>query len=435
MHTYTTAPPRKGRRRKTRPTTWVRYRRKVVINYGMGWDSTAILLRWLLDPSSRDFHLDQLIVLIAQVGEEFAATRRLVETFIFPLLHFYRIRTVQVARAGPSDKDGIAVFSDTQHSTTLHIEGKWRLGDHLMRDATAPQWANGSGHKCAMRFKGQPLSMWLRKEFGVRPYRSVIGYNADELRRAEKAADYADYQRTHEYPLIAWGWDRAAVEAFVLDVIGEPWMRSACGFCPFSDGRDELVERHRREPAQAVRALLMEHLSRSMNPRFGLFPSGKLLHVILEEAGVVEALMQFRQLLADTEWSVYRVRRIYREMAPLVDRSIERMATGGHEEMLTMLRTLGEAEEAGGIERVYLRRRPERVRPSVEEFYVVAPAIVVEKEKKCFPLLWANQTSGINQLVLVSAPVIEANEKKQRRSPGRPGATRPSGASQSMLSL
>jgi hypothetical protein len=69
MHTYTAAPPRRGRRRKTRPTTWDRYRRKVVLNYGMGWDSTAIFLRWLLEPSSRNFQLDQLIVLMAQVGE------------------------------------------------------------------------------------------------------------------------------------------------------------------------------------------------------------------------------------------------------------------------------------------------------------------------------------------------------------------------------
>jgi hypothetical protein len=435
MHSYTTAPPRRGRRRKTHPTTWERYRRKVVLNFGMGWDSVAILLRWLLDPSSRDFHLDQLIMLMAQVGEEFAQTKRLVEAFIFPLLRFYRIRTVQVARAGPSDKDGIVVLSDTRHPTTLHIEGRWRLGDHLMRDATAPQWANGSGHKCAQRFKGWPLSQWLRKEFGDRPYRSVIGYNADEHRRAEKAADYADYQRTHEYPLIAWGWDRAAVEAFVLDVIGEPWIRSACGFCPFSDGRADLVERHRREPAQAIRALLMEHLSLSINPRFGLFPSGKPLRVILEEAGVTEALIQFRQLLADTPWSVYRVRRIYRGEAPLVDRSIERQATGSREEMLTMLRTLGDAEEAGGTERVYVRRRPERVRPSVEEFYVAAPAIVVEKEKKCFPLLWANHTSGVNQLILVSAPVAEAKEKKKRRSSSRLRAAEACGVSQSIMSL
>lgn len=35
----------------------------VVMSYGMGVDSTAILLRWLTDPSSRDFALSDLIVI------------------------------------------------------------------------------------------------------------------------------------------------------------------------------------------------------------------------------------------------------------------------------------------------------------------------------------------------------------------------------------
>ena len=34
----------------------------VVMSYGMGVDSTAILLRWLADPSSRDFDLQDLVV-------------------------------------------------------------------------------------------------------------------------------------------------------------------------------------------------------------------------------------------------------------------------------------------------------------------------------------------------------------------------------------
>lgn len=37
---------------------------KVVMSYGMGLDS-ALLLRWLEDPSSRDFELDDLAVVTA----------------------------------------------------------------------------------------------------------------------------------------------------------------------------------------------------------------------------------------------------------------------------------------------------------------------------------------------------------------------------------
>jgi hypothetical protein len=406
----TPTPPRSGRRpsRRRRPPSvpWTRYRHKVVCNYGLGWDSTAILLRWLREPATRDFQLDQLIVIVAQVGEEFAGTQCLVEQIMFPLLAQHRIRTVQVARAGPSDKDGITVLSDTRRPITLHIEGAWRLGDHLMRDGTAPQYVNGR-HFCAQRFKGWPISQWLTRELGNRPYRSIIGYHAGEPKRAAKAADYADIQRAHEFPLITWGWGRAEVEAYVRAVTGAEWEKSCCGFCPFTNGRAELIERHRREPEQGVRALLLEHLSRAMNPRFGLYPSGKPLRATLAEADIVAVLTRFDQLLDETPWALYRVRRIYREQAPLVDRSIDVIATGDRAVMLNHLRSLGPAEIAGGIERVYLRRRPEGLRPSVEAFYVAAPANINEKEKKSFSTMWSSRTgealeirTGVSQLVM-----------------------------------
>lgn len=33
-----------------------------VLSYGLGLDSTAVLLRWLTDPTSRDFDLSDLVV-------------------------------------------------------------------------------------------------------------------------------------------------------------------------------------------------------------------------------------------------------------------------------------------------------------------------------------------------------------------------------------
>lgn len=38
------------------------------MSYGMGVDSTAILLRWLTDPMSRDFDLRDLVVSTAHTG-------------------------------------------------------------------------------------------------------------------------------------------------------------------------------------------------------------------------------------------------------------------------------------------------------------------------------------------------------------------------------
>jgi hypothetical protein len=90
-----------------------------------------------------------------------------------------------------------------------------------------------------------------------------------------------------------------------------------------------------------------------------------------------------------------------------VDRSIEVVTTGDRQAMLTHLRSLGPAEVAGGIERVYLRRRPEGLRPSVEAFSVAAPHLVAEKAKKVFPLRWSQHTGealprpgGVSQGVL-----------------------------------
>ena len=92
-----------------------------ILNYGMGVDSTAILLRWLLEPSTRDFDLSELLILTAQTGDEFEDTKELVEAHILPLLQQYGVRFVQVARNGASIRDGYIVLSDSRSSQTLHI--------------------------------------------------------------------------------------------------------------------------------------------------------------------------------------------------------------------------------------------------------------------------------------------------------------------------
>lgn len=50
-----------------------------MLSLGMGVDSAALLARWLLDPSSRDFDLDDLVVVTAMTGDEYTATRLLMD--------------------------------------------------------------------------------------------------------------------------------------------------------------------------------------------------------------------------------------------------------------------------------------------------------------------------------------------------------------------
>lgn len=42
---------------------------RIVLGFGLGCDSSAILARWLTDPSSRDFELHELAVITAMTGQ------------------------------------------------------------------------------------------------------------------------------------------------------------------------------------------------------------------------------------------------------------------------------------------------------------------------------------------------------------------------------
>ncbi|WP_157792806.1 hypothetical protein [Rhodococcus opacus] len=59
---------------------------KVVLSWGLGEDSTAILLRWLEDPTSRDFELNELVVVSAMTGNQWESTRAEVEEHVLPRL-------------------------------------------------------------------------------------------------------------------------------------------------------------------------------------------------------------------------------------------------------------------------------------------------------------------------------------------------------------
>lgn len=119
--------------------------RKVVLSYGLGVESTAILHRWLVRPQTRNFDLSNLVVITAMTGDEFEDTRRLTRQHILPLMRQHKVRYVQVARAGLLREAGNVVLSDTDQPDDVYTNGSFRLSQELLLAGTLPRWRRAGG--------------------------------------------------------------------------------------------------------------------------------------------------------------------------------------------------------------------------------------------------------------------------------------------------
>src|ERR1039458_6165072 len=98
-----------------------------ILSYGMGVESTALLLRWVLEPDTRPCPLADLIVVSAQVGDEFSDTARALEPPFPPLGRPQGSRYFQVPHDGPREADGFTVPSDPRQPSTVYLNGDYRL--------------------------------------------------------------------------------------------------------------------------------------------------------------------------------------------------------------------------------------------------------------------------------------------------------------------
>jgi hypothetical protein len=110
---------------------------EVILSYGLGLESSALLVRWCLEPETCPCDLKDLTVITSMVGSEYRDTGILVETHILPLLRKHGIRFVQVARAGHLEADGIVILSDTRSPEHLYLNGAYTLADELGAAAAA----------------------------------------------------------------------------------------------------------------------------------------------------------------------------------------------------------------------------------------------------------------------------------------------------------
>lgn len=381
---------------------------KVVLSYGMGVESSALLLRWLEEPATCGFDLERdLIVITSQTGGEYPDTKVLCEMHILPRLRQRRVRFVQVARAGHLEADGIVVLSDTREPNELYIGGAYTLYEELREAGTVPQFSGA--RRCSLKFKAWVIETWLaqqmeeepfRHAFGfnaeeqariakseaalaeriVEPVRVAFGFNCDEQARIVKAIQYDTPQRQGWYPLAEWGWSRARCSEYLQSITGTVWEKSACIYCPFNALKADAIERLRQFPAQVAQALLLEHQSLALNPRGSLYRDRTLYSLVVEHQ-LDEALRCFRRQLSAADYALYRVRRIY--SAPgAAHRAVEKLLIGSRaklERQFARQSAQGSVRSEHGFRYGFVRERVSGCYPTVEEFFVVAPADVDSK--------------------------------------------------------
>lgn len=374
----------------------------VVWSYGLGADSTAALVSAVHEGHFRGVPPDGWLVVTAIVGEEWPDTCELVEAEVLPLLASRRVRFAQVARGGPSKKDGICVLDDSRSPSRLHRRGPWTLSDDLRAGGTLPQVAGA--HKCSMNFKGWPIERFLAGAVAG-SYLHVMGYetSSHERDRAARDAAHDTAVRTGVYPLIDQGWDRGMCEDYLLAQFGVLWPKSACTFCPFSltntASRERVLDRYAADPQAGVPALVMEHLAVALNPLQGLAGKKKTLAGLLAADPRQEpALGLLARRLDAMPWRLYEVRRAIAGPGQAA-RSLRVLSSGSRGEAAAALRREAAARPGcelsahDGIERGWLRHRADSG-PSTEWFLVAAPEGAVPKERKNFGLLWDKAQSA-----------------------------------------
>ena len=402
---------------------------KTILSFGMGVESSALLLRWMEEPASRDFDLERdLIVITAQTGDEWPDTKMLIEQHLLSRMRSHRIRYVQVARAGHLEADGIVVLADTREPDTVHLEGAYKLSQELRAAGTVPQYAGE--RRCSLKFKAWVIETWLAQELRAEPFRHAIGYNSDEESRIAKseaafasrnqedvriafgfnceeegrmvkAQQYDSPQRVGWYPLskAEWNWTRQNCHDYLKRITGASWQKSACVGCPFCARTEDALERMRNFPDRVADALLLEHQSLCLTPRGTLYRDQTLFSVVMQD-GNSTALRLFAEKLAASEYALYRIRRIYKKKGK-ADRAVEKLCVGTRGNILTCLQSLIcsrrlSAREEHNIIYAYAREREPQEYPTCEEFYVAAPAVVESKTRHGFTWFEARWAAALS---------------------------------------
>ena len=185
-------------------------------------------------------------------------------------------------------------------------------------------------------------------------------------------------------------------DAFWFASAGETIPKSCCSICPFacsSGGVQTMLRRYRAYPHHGGYTLWLECTATALNPNMRLFGKKTALSVITAD-GNTAALANYEQHLNATEWAVYHIRRVLPRPPARPARSVRKLWVGNREEAVDTLAriahrhgTLAASDENHW--RAYLRRREDRTAyPYIEEFFAIAPALVVDKQRPSFETIW-----------------------------------------------
>jgi len=214
----------------------------LALSYGMGVDSTAVLVGWHKLGIRPDW------IGHAQVGNE------------HPETYAYRpIIDAWLARVGfPAIVDVRYVVKRPKHGHYATLE------ENCLVNETLPSLAFGY-KKCSLKWKGEPLDAAVEDHFADviaagGKVRRAIGYDAGPC-DAKRGGVETPGPWIWEYPLRAWGWDRSRCETEIAAAGLPVPPKSACFFCP-STKPDELLQLARRHPDLARRAVELEDHAR-----------------------------------------------------------------------------------------------------------------------------------------------------------------------------
>ena len=365
-----------------------------ILSYGMGVESTAILLRWIKEPETCPVPLDKLIVITSQVGNEWNDTGRDVDEYILPLLRNKSIRFVQVARHGHSSETGITILEDSHNPSRCFLEGDYKLSTELLDSGIVPQF--GGEHRCSLKFKAFVIEHWLeenvripgkrllQKETGYQEH-IAFGFNIDEQSRVNKAAKYDTPTRHSFFPLLDWGWSLQDCIDYIQDQLQVHWKKSACVFCPFAHNKQnlpDLLARQVEYPKQVADAMVIEHMSLSLNPRGVLYSNGALIDLVFASKNE-SALTNFEENLNRFDWTHYHVRRIYSAKGK-AQRAVEKLPLSERRQIAEKRlyqEYNGTIETKRSIAYNVIEKRNEQIYPTREEFFVAAPALAQTKTR------------------------------------------------------